>query len=182
MTHCISILLIWQWCISKTWNELKKFYSKVCYIAAPFPLSVNAFSRVHMNKPIIGTSVEILYLRQTRVSSTKDSSVTLELKKIKYEVEKHLGPQIPNGYVSSTQQFIVNTLQIMCVPCLILTQLTENLICTFFQCLKYLFCRKGKFNWPYNAVYTKYYIIILILLSNEEMCSIWHFIHGYTIF
>ena len=50
----------------------------------------NLGSRV--NKLILDTRIEILYLRQTRVSSSKDSSVTLEWKKrlkgqIKYEVE-----------------------------------------------------------------------------------------------
>ena len=44
-----------------------------------FQLSIFHFAAV--NKLIIDTRIEILYLRHTRVSSTKDSSVTLEQKK-----------------------------------------------------------------------------------------------------
>ena len=40
------------------------------------------FYSLPAHKPVIDTSIEILYLRKTRVSSTKDSSVTLEQKKM----------------------------------------------------------------------------------------------------
>ena len=58
-------------------NENKQYISYITFIAV---LYLDIFFK---KKLIIDTRIEILYLRQTRVSSTKESSVTLESKMLK---------------------------------------------------------------------------------------------------